>query len=272
MEALLIAVARWRRRTACGDLGRRGAGVAGGRCDAGIARGLTRPAGARIHGADVVRDGSGFRPASGSCACPGSIRCRPSRLVAATAVAACASCCVARWSWPRSWCRWCCWSRRRCLSAVWPGFRTSTWVSTRIACCSFVSPPSAGNQPVSNEERRQLYRRLLDRAERVPGVEAASASFSGVFSRETWGNAIAVEGVQPPTGETLENVRQRDHAPLLRRHADRGAPRPWLRAAGRREPGRRWPWSTRPSPGGSSARPIRSASGSRSARAIHAAR
>jgi predicted permease len=64
-----------------------------------------------------------------------------------------------------------------------------------------VTPP-AGEQPVSIEERRQLYRRLLERAEAVPGVSAASGSFSGPFTRGTWGNALAVDGFVPPDGVT----------------------------------------------------------------------
>jgi predicted permease len=48
--------------------------------------------------------------------------------------------------------------------------------------------------------RRNLYRQLLQHAEGVPGVSGASASFTEVFSRDAWGNAIAVEGFVPPAG------------------------------------------------------------------------
>jgi len=65
-----------------------------------------------------------------------------------------------------------------------------------------VTPPT-GEQPVSVEERRNLYRQLLARAEGVPGVDGASASFAGVFTRGTWGNAITVEGFVPRAGVTL---------------------------------------------------------------------
>jgi len=64
-----------------------------------------------------------------------------------------------------------------------------------------VTPP-VDEQPVSVEQRRNLYRQLLARAESVPGVEGASASFSGVFTRGTWGNVIAVEGFIPRAGVT----------------------------------------------------------------------
>jgi predicted permease len=57
--------------------------------------------------------------------------------------------------------------------------------------------PPADERPVPAEQKRSLYRQLLARAESVPGVEAASASFSGIFARGTWGNAITVEGFVP---------------------------------------------------------------------------
>ena len=65
-----------------------------------------------------------------------------------------------------------------------------------------VNPP-ADQQPIPIETRRQLYRQILERAMSVPGVDRASASFSGVLSSETWGNVIAVEGVASPDGRTL---------------------------------------------------------------------
>jgi len=64
-----------------------------------------------------------------------------------------------------------------------------------------VSPP-ADQQPISIETRRQLYGRMLERAKSVPGVDRASASFSGVLSSETWRNVIAIEGVASPDGRT----------------------------------------------------------------------
>jgi predicted permease len=64
-----------------------------------------------------------------------------------------------------------------------------------------VTPP-AGEQPLSPEARRNLYRQVLARAEAVPGVLGASASFSGLFTRETWGNAITIPGFVSRSGIT----------------------------------------------------------------------
>jgi predicted permease len=64
-----------------------------------------------------------------------------------------------------------------------------------------VTPP-VDQQPMSAHEKRNLYRRLLARAEGIPGVQAASGSFVPVFSRGTWGNKITVEGFVPPPGVT----------------------------------------------------------------------
>ena len=58
------------------------------------------------------------------------------------------------------------------------------------------------------EERRNIYERLVERAESLPGVRAASLSFSGVFSGSSWGNRITVEGRIAPEDEperTLAN-------------------------------------------------------------------
>jgi predicted permease len=60
--------------------------------------------------------------------------------------------------------------------------------------------PLADEAPVAPATRRDLYRRLLARAESVPGVRAASVSFTGLFNEGTWGNLITVEGFAPPTG------------------------------------------------------------------------
>jgi hypothetical protein len=45
--------------------------------------------------------------------------------------------------------------------------------------------PPADDQPIAPEEQRNLYRALLARAEGVPGVGAASASFVTVFTNNT---------------------------------------------------------------------------------------
>ena len=60
---------------------------------------------------------------------------------------------------------------------------------------------SNGAPRVPLAERRHLYERLLERAESVPGVRAASLSFSGLFSGSTWGNRITVEGLIAPLDE-----------------------------------------------------------------------
>ena len=66
----------------------------------------------------------------------------------------------------------------------------------------FRMTPPVAQQPVSVEIRRGLYRQLLERAESIPGVEGASASFSGVLSSGMWGNAITVDGFIPRDGVT----------------------------------------------------------------------
>jgi predicted permease len=63
-----------------------------------------------------------------------------------------------------------------------------------------VAPPAA--DVLTAESRRNVYRQLLAKAETVAGVRAASGSFSGVFTRGTWGNVIAVEGYVPRPGVT----------------------------------------------------------------------
>ena len=63
--------------------------------------------------------------------------------------------------------------------------------------------PPVDQQPVPVATRRQLYRKLLERAVSVPGVAGASASFSGLLSSETWRNVVAIEGFTPPDGQTL---------------------------------------------------------------------
>jgi predicted permease len=66
----------------------------------------------------------------------------------------------------------------------------------------FQMTPPMDEQPVPADERRNLYRQLLARAEAVPGVRAASASLSGLFTDGTWGNAITVEGYDARPGDT----------------------------------------------------------------------
>jgi predicted permease len=81
------------------------------------------------------------------------------------------------------------------LKDIEPGFDPDRVVLLRMT-------PPVDQQPVSVETKRNLYRQLLERAESVPGVEGASASFSGLLSADTWRNAITVEGFIPRAGVT----------------------------------------------------------------------
>jgi predicted permease len=67
---------------------------------------------------------------------------------------------------------------------------------------------SSSRLKTSVEERRNIYRALLERAETIPGVRAASVSFSGLFTASTWGQRITIEGHTAPADEperTLAN-------------------------------------------------------------------
>ncbi len=89
-----------------------------------------------------------------------------------------------------------------------------------------VTPP-ASERPLAVEERRALYRSLLERASAVPGVTAASASVSGLFSRGLWRNVIAVEGFEPPPGVTLRsfaNAVSPDYFAVMGMRVLRGRP------------------------------------------------
>jgi len=91
----------------------------------------------------------------------------------------------------------------------------------------FRMTPPAAEQPVSLDSRRNLYRQLLARAESVPGITSASASFSGVFSRGTWRNAITVEGFLPRSGvtpRTFANSITPDYFDVMRIAVLRGRP------------------------------------------------
>jgi predicted permease len=83
----------------------------------------------------------------------------------------------------------------------------------------------AGERPLPVEERRALYRSLVARAATVPGVNAASASVSSLFSRFIWRNAISVEGFEPPPGVTLRsfaNAVSSDYFEVMRMPVLRG--------------------------------------------------
>jgi predicted permease len=81
------------------------------------------------------------------------------------------------------------------LQDIEPGFDPS-----RVLV--FELTPPVDEQPVSREEANLLYRRLVSRAESVPGVQAASASFTSLFTSGQWGNAITVEGFVSQPGVT----------------------------------------------------------------------
>jgi predicted permease len=81
------------------------------------------------------------------------------------------------------------------LRDIDPGFDPDRVVIFRMT-------PPVDQQPLPVETKRNLYRQLLERAESVPGVDGASASFSGLLSAETWRNAITVEGYLPRAGVT----------------------------------------------------------------------
>jgi predicted permease len=87
-----------------------------------------------------------------------------------------------------------------------------------------VTAPAA-ERPLTVEERRALYRSLVERAATIPGVSAASASVSSLFSRGTWRNAIAVDGFTPPPGVTLRsfaNAISSDYFEVMRMPVLRG--------------------------------------------------
>jgi predicted permease len=63
-----------------------------------------------------------------------------------------------------------------------------------------VDSSSAGSK-VPLEERRNIYARLIERAESVQGVRGASLSFGGLLSDNMWGNRITVEGRTAPADE-----------------------------------------------------------------------
>ena len=76
----------------------------------------------------------------------------------------------------------------------------------RVLVLNLDMSSSAAKVPL--EERRNIYERLVERAESLPGVRAASLSASGVFSGSSWGNRITVEGRTAPEEEperTLAN-------------------------------------------------------------------
>ena len=77
----------------------------------------------------------------------------------------------------------------------------------RVMLIRLAPPPD--DVPRTPEERRRLYDALLQRAESVPGVVAASAAATGIFGRNTWRNAIRIEDrvrTDGPTPRSLVNA------------------------------------------------------------------
>jgi predicted permease len=60
---------------------------------------------------------------------------------------------------------------------------------------------SAAGSKLPLDERRNIYARAIERAERVPGVRGASLSVVGLLSDNNWGNRITVEGRTAPSDE-----------------------------------------------------------------------
>jgi predicted permease len=65
----------------------------------------------------------------------------------------------------------------------------------RVLLVQITTPVDA--QSLTPEVRRGLYAQLIARAESVPGVRSASASFSSLFTQGIWRNVITVEGFVP---------------------------------------------------------------------------
>ena len=89
-----------------------------------------------------------------------------------------------------------------------------------------VAPPSA-ERPLSVDERHTMYDALIARASAVAGVDAASASVSGLFTRSTWRNAITVDGFVPPPNvvpRSFANAVSPDYFRVMRMPVLRGRP------------------------------------------------
>jgi predicted permease len=53
-------------------------------------------------------------------------------------------------------------------------------------------------------ERIALYNRLVERLQRVPGIESVSLSENGPLNHSSWRSTLAVEGYTAPAGESLQ--------------------------------------------------------------------
>ena len=100
------------------------------------------------------------------------------------------------------------------------------------------------------EQRLALYGRLIDRLQRIPGIESASLSENGPINRSAWRSSFAVEGYTPGSGESLttnEEVVAGDYFRTVGLRLLEGR----LFDAQDRHPGRGRRLSTRPWPGAS---------------------
>ncbi len=64
------------------------------------------------------------------------------------------------------------------------------------------SEATAYNRP----QLANVYTQLLEKAEAIPGVRAASVSFFGLFTGATWGNTLTIEGYTPRPDETVHTL------------------------------------------------------------------
>ena len=54
------------------------------------------------------------------------------------------------------------------------------------------------------DQRLTMYQRLIDRLQRIPGIQSVSLSENGPINRSAWTSGIAVEGYTPQAGERLQ--------------------------------------------------------------------
>ncbi|MGO4884243.1 MAG: ABC transporter permease [Bryobacteraceae bacterium] len=79
------------------------------------------------------------------------------------------------------------------LKGLDPGFRTSNLISFAV------DPPTNGYQP---DRSLDLYRRLRDSLDAIPGVQSASLAIMPVLAGDEWDSSMAVEGFQHKPNET----------------------------------------------------------------------
>jgi predicted permease len=85
----------------------------------------------------------------------------------------------------------------RTLTGLDAGFRPENVLLLQV------SAPAGG---LTGIERARLYRRVLERLTRVPGVLSAALSSESLFSGNTWTEAVSAPGFAPRPGENREGV------------------------------------------------------------------